>query len=309
MTTTELKLDQIRLDGDTQSRVAINQEVVAEYADAMTEGEALPPVTVYFDGTDHWLADGFHRVLASRRIGALSIQASVLTGTAREAQIYAYSANRSHGLRRTNEDKRKAVQGMLALKPDWSDRAIGRHVGVTHTMVAEMRNPQAQERRQAARTKAAEVVPGTSPDATNSAQVVPGTTLPAAEPPAKKAARELGPVTSRTEAPAPDDSRMSYDEAIAEVERTEKEAAGLRADLAALAADDLKAEVLKWKRAYDHAQRTADEKMANAARLERELQQSHNRMLRIGKLFGERDAMKIPALVEAFYRQHAKVAA
>ncbi len=102
---------------------------------------------------------------------------------------------------------------------------------------------------------------------------------------------------------------MSYDEALAEVARTEKEAQGLRADLAALSADDAKAEVLKWKRAYDHAQRTADEKMANAARLERELQQSHNRMLRIGKLFGERDPMKIPALVEAFYRQHAKVAA
>lgn len=44
-----------------------------------------------------------------------------------------------HGLRRTNEDKRKAVLGVLALKPDWSDRAIAKHVGVSDKTVATAR--------------------------------------------------------------------------------------------------------------------------------------------------------------------------
>jgi hypothetical protein len=44
-----------------------------------------------------------------------------------------------HGLRRTNEDKRKAVLGTLALRPDWSDRAVAKHVGVGYTLVATVR--------------------------------------------------------------------------------------------------------------------------------------------------------------------------
>lgn len=126
--------------------------------------------------------------------------------------------------------------------------------------------------------------------------------------------RAPGPVTAvpaSTEAPedAADDGGMTYAEALDEIQKLHAEVATMRALLAAAEANDLKAEAIKWRRAYEHAQRTADEKMGNAARLERELQQLNNRMLRIGKLFGERDAAKIPALVEAFHRQHAKVAA
>jgi hypothetical protein len=32
---------------------------------------AFPPVVVYFDGTDYWLADGFHRLAAWERIGVM----------------------------------------------------------------------------------------------------------------------------------------------------------------------------------------------------------------------------------------------
>ncbi len=128
--------------------------------------------------------------------------------------------------------------------------------------------------------------------------------------PEQRAPGPVSTVQASTEAPEDaDDFGMSPYEAIAELQRIQVEVDELRALLAAAAADDLKAEAIKWRRAYEHAQRTADEKMGNAARLERELQQLNNRMVRIGKLFGERDATKIPALVEAFYRQHAKVAA
>jgi hypothetical protein len=126
--------------------------------------------------------------------------------------------------------------------------------------------------------------------------------------------RAPGPVTAvpaSTEAPedAADDGGMTYAEALDEIQKLHAEVATMRALLAAAEANDLKAEAIKWRRAYEHAQRTADEKMGNAARLERELQQLNARMLRIGKLFGERDATKIPALVEAFHRQHAKAVA
>jgi hypothetical protein len=50
----------------------------------------------------------------------------VRAGTRRDALLYALSANAGHGHRRTNEDKRRAVDIMLA-DPEWSqltDQAI-----------------------------------------------------------------------------------------------------------------------------------------------------------------------------------------
>jgi hypothetical protein len=41
----------LRIDGDTQPRVAIDQAVVQEYADAIEGGAGFPPVDVVHDGT------------------------------------------------------------------------------------------------------------------------------------------------------------------------------------------------------------------------------------------------------------------
>ncbi len=130
-----LKIADIRIDGGTQSRVSINTDAVADYAQALTDGVNLPPVLVFFDGVDHWLADGFHRLHANRKIGAVHIEAEVKSGTLQDAKLHAYGANQGHGLRRSNEDKRKAVQGMLADFADWSDSRIAKHVGVDHKTV------------------------------------------------------------------------------------------------------------------------------------------------------------------------------
>lgn len=134
-----LKLAQIRIDGETQSRVEINNEVVAEYALALTEGEKFPPVIVFFDGVDYWLADGFHRRHAHDKIGALEISADVHDGTQLDARIFSHGANKGHGLRRSNADKKKAVIGMLRDAPDWSDNKIAKHVGVDHKTVSSHR--------------------------------------------------------------------------------------------------------------------------------------------------------------------------
>lgn len=136
----KLNLNAIRIDGETQARVSLSESTVAEYAECL---EALPPVVVFFDGSDNWLADGFHRFHAYRKAGKASIPADIRTGTQRDAILYSYGANRAHGLRMTNADKRKAVGGMLADAEwnQWSDRKIADACGVSHTFVALMRKP------------------------------------------------------------------------------------------------------------------------------------------------------------------------
>jgi hypothetical protein len=155
MTTKHVPLGDISIDGGTQARAAIHAPTVAEYAEALSDGETLPPAVVFFDGAQHHLADGFHRLHANLQIGATTMECEVRTGTLQDARLYAYGANRSHGLRRTNDDKRKAVLGMLADCPDWSDRAIAKHVGVSHPFVAAIRSPQARDRQADARDASA----------------------------------------------------------------------------------------------------------------------------------------------------------
>lgn len=159
-----LELNQIRIDGGTQSRVELNQETVAEYAQAFTAGASFPAVVVFFDGVSYWLADGFHRYFGARDAGEAAIDAEIIKGTQRDAVLYSLKANATHGLKRTNADKRKAVQTLLA-DPEWaawSDRKIAEVCGVGHPFVAAIRTPaiaaKQQENRAANAAKKAQPV-------------------------------------------------------------------------------------------------------------------------------------------------------
>jgi hypothetical protein len=137
----KLRLNNIRLDGDTQPRCELDRTIVSEYADAYSNGVSLPPLTVVHDGSSYWLADGFHRRFGADRAGLDRVPCEVYKGTLYDARWLSYAANQTHGLRRTNDDKRRAVQ--LALKhpnaAEMSDRLIAEHVGVSNDMVSRYR--------------------------------------------------------------------------------------------------------------------------------------------------------------------------
>lgn len=139
----KLNLNAIRIDGGTQSRVQIDNDAVSDYAEAVKVGIEFPPVIVFHDGADNWLADGFHRFHAHKQAGKASIQADIRAGTVRDAILFSLGANCTHGLRRTNSDKRKAVSAMLADEEwaKWSDRKIAEACGVSQPFVSGMRKP------------------------------------------------------------------------------------------------------------------------------------------------------------------------
>lgn len=141
MSIESIAIAEIRRDGGTQPRARKNEETVAEYVEALGDGAEFPPVTVFYDGRVYWLADGFHRVEAHERAGSDEIRADVRQGERRDAVLHSVGANADHGLRRTNDDKRRAVDVLLRdpLWSRWSNREIARRARVTHTFVSEMR--------------------------------------------------------------------------------------------------------------------------------------------------------------------------
>ena len=129
-----LRLDLIRLDGGTQPRAYIDQGLIDQYRNALVEQEAeFPPVVVFFDGVDRWLADGFHRWHGHKKAEREEIAADVRQGTKRDAVLYSLSANIAHGKRREGQDGVRAIKRMLEDPEwrDWSDRAIARHCGMS----------------------------------------------------------------------------------------------------------------------------------------------------------------------------------
>ena len=136
-----IELSKIRIDGCTQPRAELNQATVDEYAEAIKTGAQLPPVTLFYDGAHYWLADGFHRYFGAKAAGRTTIHEDITPGTLREAILYSLSANSKHGLRRSNADKRRAVQTLLddAEWGAWSDNELARRCAVSVSFVGDVR--------------------------------------------------------------------------------------------------------------------------------------------------------------------------
>lgn len=143
-----LKLSQIKIDAGTQPRTAIDQQAVSEYTQALMDGAIFPPVDVFFDGINYYLADGYHRYFAHKQAVSPDIAVEVHNGTQREAILFSVGANSKHGIRRSREDKTKAVLTLLndAEWSGWSDREIARKCAVSPSLVAKLRSEMGNEK-------------------------------------------------------------------------------------------------------------------------------------------------------------------
>ena len=297
--TVTLKLEQINDPADLQSRAAMCMSTVDEYAEAMTEGATFPPAVVYFDGADHWLAEGFHRKAAAKAIGAVSMLCELRTGSRLDALLCSLASNQAHGLRRTSADKRRAVEGMLRLKPDFSDRAIAKHVGVSNTFVSKLRaslstvDSEKSERTYTTKhgNTATMDVSGQKKAAKERAQ---GTSVATArDEPASGPVAEFTPTA---------DVIDEVDDSHALLEELQAQNVALADLVKAAEADDTKAEVIKWRKAYDNATRQQSEAMSRAkAATDREAW-AMAQLRRCGKAVRVDDPTKIAAAVEAAVR-------
>lgn len=145
-------LESLSLDGGTQSRVQFDADALDEYAGRMTcegrtglvldpDGEPWPALVIFDDGKKQWLADGFHRVRAARKLGLTRFQADIKRGELRDAIRLSLSVNAKHGLRRTNLDKRLAITRALQ-DQEWckfSDRKLAELCAVSAPTVSKLR--------------------------------------------------------------------------------------------------------------------------------------------------------------------------
>lgn len=139
----ELRIDQIQLHQDLQSRASMNMEHVEDLVEALQDGKQFKEMPVVFHQDNvYWLADGFHRLYAYQKVGVETAEFDVRQGGFRDAKLYSIQSNTLHGLKRSNADKRRAVE-MLLKDEEWSQRSanwIAETAGVSHPTVLNVKD-------------------------------------------------------------------------------------------------------------------------------------------------------------------------
>jgi hypothetical protein len=133
-----LPVDEIIMDTGTQSRVSMDLETVEAYADAMMEGDTFPAIVCFQEpgSNEPILADGWYRTMAAKQAGVEELLAEVIVGDLDDAILHAAGANAAHGVRRSSEDKRKAVNMLLASEKwkNLSSRQIAEAASVSQSL-------------------------------------------------------------------------------------------------------------------------------------------------------------------------------
>jgi hypothetical protein len=148
-----VKISDIVRDAGTQSRVALDEEVVAQMVADLRDGDTMPPVFLFRKGGIFYPGDGFHRIEALIRVGRDQVEARIAEGDARAAFLYALDNNNGKPL--ALEDRKACAQRLLVdpAWSQWSDRAVGRRCGMDHVTIGKMRRKLSGENHQIAKTK------------------------------------------------------------------------------------------------------------------------------------------------------------
>jgi hypothetical protein len=115
-----------------------------------------PALEATYDGTDYWLTDGFHRYYALKQLGVKTYSVEWVPGTLQDAIRKALSANSTHGMPRTREDKIKCVQTARGLDEykEASYNEIAKICAVSASFVAAVLDPKIAEKQKENKDKA-----------------------------------------------------------------------------------------------------------------------------------------------------------
>ena len=110
-----IEISALCIEPELAIRHGLCKAAIVDYAARTERGEQCPPVLVYEIDGKLVLVDGHHRIAALERLDKTSVNAIIVVGSLEEAFEAAIRANRCHGVRLTNKDKRVIVIQALNL--------------------------------------------------------------------------------------------------------------------------------------------------------------------------------------------------
>jgi len=224
--TRKVKIDSLQLEECCQARANVTPDRVEMFKqvfkslrldpeDEKNERpgcEEPPAVTACRVDGALYVIDGWHRVLGARAAGELFIRCEIIEAEdAEHAQWLAVSQNRSHGLPRSNADKKRAVRLALdcGIGVEQSTHILAGHVGVDHKTAKKHRDEWEAEDKAKRKTEPGEAL-GKIPNAPETVTTKDGRQYP-------KHRRKSSPDTaSAGQEVSPEDSDEPTDEFAAD---------------------------------------------------------------------------------------------
>jgi hypothetical protein len=120
--------------GHSMRATPICREHVARLIAAVAD---WPPLLV--QRSDLTVIDGLHRLAAALELGLPTVAVLFYDGPPEDAFVEAIRANVAHGLRLTLSERKNAAARLLATRPYWSDRRIGRTCSLAGGTVKHLR--------------------------------------------------------------------------------------------------------------------------------------------------------------------------
>lgn len=141
-------VDNVHLEPRCQCREEIDQEYVATLVEAFQAEREIPRIEVWEVTADEneprlVVVDGYHRRQALKILKREWLHVEIVgTGSLDEASWYAIGRNHEHGLRRTFEDRKKAIRYAFEnpLARDYANTTIAKQTGCNAKLVAEIRD-------------------------------------------------------------------------------------------------------------------------------------------------------------------------
>jgi hypothetical protein len=139
--TEPIPIKQIKQDSALQPRAKMDTGIIDEYTEAMKAGAIFPAIVVFKIKEEYFLVDGYHRFMAAQGAAIKEILCDVRIGTMRDAILFSAGVNATHGIRRTNADKNRAVLILLKDKEwtAWNDSKIAAACNVSPELVVKIR--------------------------------------------------------------------------------------------------------------------------------------------------------------------------
>ena len=133
-------LEDVDVDHSPMVRADLRPEVIEEYsAIYKKDKKKMPVIDLFMEAGNKKLliGDGMHRLQAMRSLNFKACQANVHAGVYEDALKYALLANERHGIRRSQADKRRAVEEAIKQWPKVSNVQIATLASVDdHTVKA-----------------------------------------------------------------------------------------------------------------------------------------------------------------------------
>ena len=130
MPTKNVPIKDVCITGGTQQR-PVDDGVMRRYSARMADGVKFPPVSIITDGKSNFLADGFHRLMAAKKLNKKYIEANITHGTQRDAIKASFGANKTNAFPR-QEGTVKNILEKICKDDEWGKASltdIAKHVG------------------------------------------------------------------------------------------------------------------------------------------------------------------------------------